>query len=219
VTIDRKSLSRWTHFTLVAGIYSALLAVATWGGGWMIAVAGFDLSRAAQTHEIHIMIAGVLFYAVLMAIPFVPGVEISLALLATFGPRIAPAIYIATVIALALSCLIGRQVPLGLMGSMFGALGLERARALVLRLVPLTAEQRFGLLLELAPARIVPTLLRHRYITLMVALNIPGNAVVGGGGGIALLAGMSGLFTLPRFTLAVALAALPVPLFIMLAGR
>ena len=40
--------------------------------------------------------------------------------------------------------------------------------------------------------------------------------IYGGGGGIALLAGMSGLFTFPRFVAAVALAALPVPLFVML---
>jgi hypothetical protein len=52
----------------------------------------------------------------------------------------------------------------------------------------------------------------------MVALNVPGNAVIGGGGGIALLAGMSGLVTFPRFLATVSLAALPVPLFVVLAG-
>ncbi len=80
------------------------------------------------------------------------------------------------------------------------------------------AEQRFEVLIEHAPKRIVPMLLKHRYIAIIVALNVPGNAVIGGGGGIALLAGMSGLFTLPRFVSAVALAALPVPLFVMLGG-
>jgi hypothetical protein len=47
---------------------------------------------------------------------------------------------------------------------------------------------------------------------------VPGNAVIGGGGGIALLAGISGLFTFPRYLAIVSLAVLPVPLTIMLIG-
>jgi len=96
--------------------------------------------------------------------------------------------------------------------------GLRRAKDLVQKLQPLSTEQRFELLIEHAPKRIVPMLLKHRYVAVMVALNLPGNAVIGGGGGIALLAGMSGLFTVPRFLASVALAALPVPLAIMLTG-
>ena len=69
-----------------------------------------------------------------------------------------------------------------------------------------------------APKRVVPVFLKHRSIAIMVALNVPGNAVIGGGGGIALLAGMSGLFTFPRFLASVSLAALPVPLFVILTG-
>ena len=153
-----------------------------------------------------------------MAIPFVPGMEISLALLAVFGPKAAMPIYAATVAALVLSCLIGRLLPGRLMASFFGSLGLQRAKDLILSLQPLSAEQRLALLLEHAPKRIVPLLLKHRYIAVMVALNTPGNAIIGGGGGIALLAGMSGLFTFPRFLAAVSLAVLPVPLVIMLTG-
>ncbi len=121
-------------------------------------------------------------------------------------------IYAATVAALALSCLIGR-----LIATYFGSLGLQRANGLVESLRPLTAGQRFDVLIARAPKRVVPVLLRHRYIAIMVALNVPGNAVIGGGG-IALLAGMSGLFTFPRFLASVSLAALPVPLFVMLSG-
>ena len=214
--ISAEGIPRWLRFAVMALIYGSLLAVGHWGSGWLIDVVGVDLGAGAQSHDLHVMIAGVALYAVLMAIPFVPGMEISLALLAVFGPRVAIAIYVATVAALALSCLIGRMLPVSLIATLFGSLGLQRARNLVQSLQPLSAEQRLGVLIEHAPKRVVPVLLKHRYIAIIVALNVPGNAVIGGGGGIALLAGMSGLFTFPRFLAAVSLAALPVPLVVIL---
>ena len=216
--ISAKGIPRWLRIAVVALIYGSLLAGGHWGSGWLIDLVGVDLGTGAQSHALHVMIAGVVFYAALMAIPFVPGMEISLALLAVFGPKVAMAIYAATVAALAVSCLIGRMLPVSLIATLFGSLGLQRAKGLVESLQPLTAEQRFEVLIEHAPKRVVPVLLKHRYIAIIVALNVPGNAVIGGGGGIALLAGMSGLFTFPRFLASVSLAALPVPLFVILTG-
>ena len=209
---------RWLRIAVVVLIYGSLLAGGYWGSGWLIDFLGVDFGSAVQSHELHVMVVGVAFFAVLMAIPFVPGIEISLALLAVFGPKVAIAIYAATVAALTLSYLIGSKLSLNLIATLFGSLGLQRAKGLVLSLQPLSAEQRFEVLIEHAPKRIVPVLLKHRYIAIMVALNMPGNAVIGGGGGIALLAGMSGLFMLPRFLASVSLAALPVPLVILLTG-
>lgn len=216
--ISAKGKPRWLRIAVMALIYGSLLAVGHWGSGWLIDLVGVDLGTGARSHGLHVMIAGVVFYAALMAIPFVPGMEISLALLAVFGPKVAMAIYAATVAALALSWLIGRMLPVSLIATLFGSLGLQRAKGLVQSLQPLSAEQRLEVLIEHAPKRVVPVLLKHRYIAIMVALNVPGNAVIGGGGGIALLAGMSGLFTFPRFLASVSLAALPVPLFVILTG-
>ncbi len=211
-------MPRWLRIAVVALIYGGLLAAGHWGSGWLIDLVGVDLGTGAQPHDLHVMIAGVAVYAALMAIPFVPGMEISLALLAVFGPKVAMALYAATVAALALSCLIGRMLPVSLIATLFGSLGLQRAKGLVQRLQPLSAEQRLAVLIDHAPKRVIPVLLKHRYIAIMVALNVPGNAVIGGGGGIALLAGMSGLFTFPRFLASVSLAVLPVPLLVMLTG-
>jgi len=197
-------------------IYGGLLAGGHWGSGWLINLSGMDLGTGAQSLDLQVMVAGIVLYTALMAIPFVPGMEISLGLLAVFGPRVAVAVFVATVAALCLSCLIGKIIPVGLLARFFGSLGLQRAKGLVQNLEPLAAEQRLGALIEHAPKRIVPMLLKHRYIASIVALNVPGNAVIGGGGGIALLAGISGLFTMPRYFAAVSLAALPVPLFVML---
>jgi hypothetical protein len=96
-------------------------------------------------------------------------------------------------------------------------LGLERAQELVLRMAPLGPEARQALLLERARARLLPGLVRHRHLALALAFNLPGNALIGGGGGIALAAGMSGLYPWLHYLLTVALAVAPVPLFLWLA--
>jgi hypothetical protein len=74
------------------------------------------------------------------------------------------------------------------------------------------------LLVEQAPQRSIPALLRYRYVALVVALNFPGNVILGGGGGIALLAGLSGMFSFPQYLIATSVAALPVPIAALLLG-
>ena len=56
------------------------------------------------------------------------------------------------------------------------------------------------------------------YLALAVALNIPGNYLIGGGGGIALFAGVSRLFSVPGFVITIMLAVAPVPLAVMIFG-
>ncbi len=209
----------WLRIVILLLIYGGLLAGGHWGSEWLIGLVGVDLGPGVKSHARHVVMAGVALYAVLMAIPFVPGMEISLALLAAFGHQVAVLVYAATVVALAISFLIGRLVPVRMIASLFGSLGQYRAEALVRSLEPLSAEQRLENLIAHAPKRVVPALLKHRYIAIAVALNVPGNAVIGGGGGIALLAGISGLFTFPRYLAVVSLAVLPIPLAIMLMGN
>ena len=209
---------RWIRFAVLAGVYGALLAVGHWGSEWLIGLVGIDLGSGVTSHARNMLAAVIALYAVLMAFPFVPGIEISLGLLAAFGHHVAPAVYAATVAALTVSYLVGRLLPLRLIAALFRSLGQRRAESLVQRLEPLNPGERLEALTAQAPKRIVPTLLRHRYIAVAVALNVPGNAVIGGGGGIALLAGMSGLFTFPGFLAIVSLAVLPVPLAVLLMG-
>jgi hypothetical protein len=95
---------------------------------------------------------------------------------------------------------------------------MRRAADLVARAAPLSRDARLALLLDGAPPRLVALALRRRYVALALALNIPGNALIGGGGGIALLAGVSGLFAPVPTVLAFAIAVSPVPLAIALLG-
>ncbi len=209
---------RWLRIVILFLIYGGLFAGGHWGSQWLIDLVGVDLSPGVKSHARHVVMAGIALYAGLMAIPFVPGMEISIALLAAFGHQVAVLIYAATVSALAISYLIGRLVPIRLIALLFESLGQQRSASLVRRLESLSPEQRLETLSAHAPKRFVPTLLKYRYIAIAVALNVPGNAIIGGGGGIALLAGISGLFTFPRYLTIVSLAVLPVPLTILLLG-
>lgn len=155
-------------------------------------------------------------YVVLMVIPFMPAAEIGFSMLMVFGAKIAFLVYVSTVAALTVAYFIGRLLPDPLIARVFGTLGLTRAQSFMARLDGLSAEQRMNRLAHDSAARLVPALFRHRFLGLAVLLNLPGNVVVGGGGGIALVAGMSRLFPLPAYLLTVALAVAPVPLIVSL---
>lgn len=155
-------------------------------------------------------------YLIASALPFVPGAEIGFTLLVLFGGDLAVLVYLGMVGALLLAFGVGRLVPVRTTAAMLRACGLVRAHALVLEAEGLSRNQWLALLVRHAPRRIVPFLLRHRHLALVLLLNLPGNALLGGGGGIALLAGMSRLFSLPGYVAAVILAVLPVPAFFAL---
>ena len=172
-------------------------------------------------HE-HLMIIMLWFaiavYVLWMAIPFVPGVELGLALMVMLGPRGVVLIYFCTLLSLSLSFTIGRMVPLNIFARFLGWLHLHRAQDLLLKLEPLNSEDRLDFLLTTAPSRVIPFLVKHRYLMIAVALNLPGNALIGGGGGIGLISGISRLYPFPKYLLLVSLAITPLPLLV-LAGK
>lgn len=169
---------------------------------------GFDAYRPL------IIVIALAVYAFVTAIPFVPGAEIGLGLLLMLGPEIAVLVYVSTVLALTLAYLVGRAVPAGACAAAFAFFGFRKTRDLVLEMAALDPHARLELLLQRAPKRIVPRLLRHRYLALAVTLNLPGNTLLGGGGGIALMAGLSGLYPMPAYLMTVVIAVVPVPLLV-----
>ena len=206
---------RWLLTSLV---YAGLVAGGIAAGHWLTELVEMDL-RPSTEPRIHTMLMfATAVYMLAAATPFVPGAEIGAFLMITFGKPIALLVYAAMVGALLAAFLAGRFVPATILASAFGFLGLQRARVLVERMHELPPQERLSFLIARAPTRIVPTLLRHRYAAVVLVLNIPGNTLVGGGGGIALLAGMSGLFTSFYFAVAVAVAVAPIPLLVLLTG-
>jgi hypothetical protein len=63
---------------------------------------------------------------------------------------------------------------------------------------------------------VLARLLRHRCIALAILFNTPGNALLGGDGGIALAAGASRLVSVRAFLLTLLVAVAPVPAAILL---
>lgn len=162
------------------------------------------------------ILAATAFYIILISIPFMPGIEVGLTMLMVFGAKVALLVYISTVTALVMAYLAGRLLPATVAARACGAVGLAKARRFIERLAPLSGEERMQWLIRESPVRLMPGIVRYRYLVLAVLFNVPGNMVIGGGGGIALLAGMTRLFPLPAYLLTVALAVAPVPLIVHL---
>lgn len=161
---------------------------------------------------------GAVAYIGLLAMPFVPGAEIGIALLAAFGAAIAPLIYACTVAAMMLAYTIGKFLPISALERLLRVLRLWRAADLVARAEPLTSEERLAMLLDGQSTRTVQMALRYRYVAMAVAVNMPGNSLIGGGGGIMMLAGLSGIFTPLATIVTIIIAVSPVPLAVLFLG-
>jgi hypothetical protein len=203
----------------VAGIalcYALVVIAGTFAADWLVGLLDMELRPTTEPVMHRIIMSCLVAYVLLMALPFVPGVEIGLALIFLLGPEIVPVVYLATVTALVASYTIGRLVPDRLLVKTFTTLGLTRAAALVESSAPLGVEERVARLVARAPSGLAPWLLRHRHWAIAATLNIPGNNLIGGGGGIALAAGMSRTVSFPAFVLTVALGTSPVPVAVLL---
>lgn len=135
----------------------------------------------------------VIVYGVVLAMPFLPGVELGLLIMAVFGPAGALAAYVATLVGLILAYAVGRALPEQVVAKLLERIGV---------VVP-----RDGM--------VSGTLVNHRHLALAVCLNFPGNAALGGGGGVALLCGVSRQFSLRAFVLTLAIAISPVPILVL----
>ncbi len=171
------------------------------------------LASASREIGIYGLSLGAFVYILVLALPFVPGVEFGLLLMVLFGREGVIAAYVATIVGLSLSYLVARTVPDRITLSWMNRLGLSNAAndpkdAIDAIVVGGSATQS-------AAARLSNFLLPHRYLTLAVCLNLPGNSVLGGGGGIAALCGLSRQFHWWRFVLTLIVATAPLPVLVL----
>lgn len=157
-------------------------------------------------------------YAVLLAVPFMPGVEIGLAVLMLGGAAAAPFVYLATVLGLMLAFLVGWLIPLKGLQHLFRDLRLFRASDWITTLPHTPPDRRLARLRKGLPVWLAPLAVRYRYLSLAVLINLPGNIALGGGGGILMLAGLSRLFHPLAVLAMLALAVAPVPLAVWAMG-
>jgi len=186
---------------------------------WLMAQVG-AMPLAWQTPVTVALLAALLAsYALLLALPFVPGVEIGIALLMARGADAAPFVYLATVCGLMLAFTAGRRLSPRAIRAVFLDLHMRRACELLDEIEPLDPPARLARLRVNLPDWLGQRLTRWRYPAVALLLNLPGNALIGGGGGIMLVAGISGLFAPWQAALTVALAVAPVPLAVLLFGQ
>lgn len=208
----------WLGLARLAGKLAVIFAVAY----AIHLVMDWATARAAEVGSDHLMIGVfavlLLAYALLIAVPFMPGIEIGISLLILKGAAIAPLVYIATVLGLLIAFAAGRFLPYKWLSGFLADLRLRQAAALVDRLAPMSGEERLAHLTDRAPTWLRPLIGPWRYLLLAALINIPGSAVIGGGGGIAFTAGFSRLFRPSWTALTISLAVLPVPLAVWLWG-
>jgi len=165
-----------------------------------------------------LLISTLAIYAVFIAIPFVPGVEIGATLLLLGGAAVAPFVYVATVLGLSLAFLAGRFVSYDWLHRLFADFRLAKMCRLLDEMKPLKRDDRLKILQQNLPNWAKPVAIQGRYVLLALLLVLPGNAVFGGGGGICLMAGVTRLFSTAGALLAIALAVLPIPLAVWAIG-
>jgi hypothetical protein len=199
-------------------LFVGILVFLNYAMGWLAKLVAFQMWPRHMHAASFLLFATVVSYMLLLAIPFLPGIEFGLMLMAMLGSKGIVLVYACTVLALSLSFLFGRLLPPRYLAHTLGWFHLGRAREMVDALAPLGPEKRLRFLTKSAPSRIVPFLLRHRYLILGVLFNVPGNALIGGGGGIGLVAGMSRLFPFPKYLLLICLAITPGPIIFLLRG-
>jgi putative Mn2+ efflux pump MntP len=112
-------------------ILIAFIMLATWGVH--VIREAMDLqTRPDNEQQVHkAIMTGAMAYVGFLAMPFVPGAEIGIALLAGFGAATAPLIYVCTVAAMMLAFTIGRFLPITALERLLRALRLRRAADLV----------------------------------------------------------------------------------------
>jgi hypothetical protein len=167
---------------------------------------------------IGILAVFLLAYALLMAVPFVPGIEIGLTLMVMEGSPVAPFVYLSTVLGLSLAYAAGEWLPHARLHRLFEDLRLKRACGLLEAVEPLDRGERLDALRASAPAWLRPVASRYRYVMLAVLVNMPGNAFIGGGGAIFFTAGLSRLFLPAQTVLTIVFAVAPVPLAVWAFG-
>ncbi len=207
------SVSQILRIVLQLGALVALVFGAMQLADWVKDFLDMEITPHTEAMAFRLLMISLLIYAVLIALPFVPGAEIGLSLIAIFGAGAAPFVYLATLAGLCLAYFVGALVPIETTCRIFKRMGLHRMAALVRR-----ADQPGASLADVIDNRWGATVARHRHLAFGLLLNVPGNMVLGGGGGLSLFAGLCRAFHPLAFVATVAIAVAPIPFTVYVLG-
>jgi len=210
--------SRFWRIARKLSVVFVLVYIAKLGGDQLSAKIALYESDAAARAMVGLLVTVMIGYALLLAIPFVPGVEIGIAVLVLQGPSAAPIVYVATAAGMFLAFAIGQYAPFSRLIQFCDDLALVRIAGLLARIEQTSSQQRLDQMQERLPGWLAPIFCNYRYVTLGLAINLPGNIALGGGGGIMMAGGLSRLFQTRFAVLTILIATLPVPLSVWLMG-
>ena len=162
---ETPKIRRFFKISLIVGF----LVLVNYGGSLVVEQINFQLWPEHEHLMITVLWFAIVVYVLWMALPFVPGIELGLALMVMLGTRGIVLVYLCTLLSLSLSFTIGRLIPLNGFARFLGWLHLYKAQDLVLQLEPLNSEEKLNFLLRTAPSKVIPFLLKHRYLTIAIA--------------------------------------------------
>lgn len=195
-------------------VLAILIIFAFWMDHWIRGELGMaeKIIKVMQTQwGRSVLVAGGIVYILLLSLPFVPGVELGILLMCAFGKEGIVFVYLATVIGLCLAFFIGRLVPKAWIRAGLEKIGSSRFDLNQIDKMENIADQQRPVH-NFFPRKLCPYLVKYRYLAIAFLINLPGNYILGGGGGIALACGTSRKISWKWFLLTVVLAVLPVPL-------
>ena len=213
-----RNLGRAIFYFRLLIILAILTTIALWLDYWIrgeLGIAEKFLTYAQGEWGRGVLIAGGILYSLLLSLPFVPGVELGILLMCTFGKEGIVFVYLATVAGLSLAFLIGRLIPPRWIDSGLERLGNSRSCSIQSDEIEKMAECISAGRKHL-PAWLTSLLLKYSYLTIAVLVNLPGNYILGGGGGISLACGTSRRISWKGFLVTIILAVAPVPLLVYL---
>jgi hypothetical protein len=213
-----RKISRLRFYFRIFFIAAILIILAAWLDYWLRGEVGIAKKLADFVEGqwgTGVLVGGGIFYVLLLSLPFVPGVELGVLLMCVFGKEGIVFVYLATITGLCLAFWIGRLLPQKWVESRLQMLGFSLAcdnpsDEIDDMLDNLTRKRRWQ------QNRFQSFFSKYRYLAIAILFNMPGNYLIGGGGGISLACGLSHRIAWKWFLLTVVLAVSPVPLLAFL---
>jgi hypothetical protein len=209
-----RNLNRTMFYMRLLIVFAILVIIAFWLDYWIrgeLGMAKKFVMFAQGEWGRGVLIAGGIIYSLLLSLPFVPGVELGILLMCVFGKEGIVFVYLATVAGLSLAFLIGRLIPRRWIDSGLVALGGARSCSSQSGEVERMAECVSAVGKHI-PSWLKSYLVKYRYLTIAILVNLPGNYILGGGGGISIACGTSRRFSWKGFLVTIVLAVSPVPI-------
>jgi uncharacterized membrane protein YdjX (TVP38/TMEM64 family) len=209
-----RNLGRVMIYFRVLVLSAILITITLWLDYWIrgeLGIAEKFLTYAQGEWGRSVLAGGGIVYILLLSLPFVPGVELGILLMCVFGKEGIVFVYLATIAGLSLAFLIGRLIPQRWIDTGLKWLGNSRSCSSQSDEIETLAEcmshgrKHFPPWLRLY-------LVKYRYFAIAILVNLPGNYIVGGGGGISIACGTSRRISWKGFFLTIVLAVSPVPI-------